>query len=129
MIPDLQLQIVPVGETKMAPVDALMQQGKRPASMGGIDLSAMGKTVTVYEARTKGPIQAAFAIRTPVGTKPEDPDPELVAETLVVACQEAACRFWCDRQKDCRQVASCEPGCSHDDDSNPAEEGQGDDEV
>jgi hypothetical protein len=122
-IPKLELNVVPVGETKVAPVDQLMAQGKRPASMGGLDLSAIGKTVTVFQAQ--GQVSGWLGYKTPEGTKQDDPDPPLAAESLEIPCQEARCAFWCDRQKDCRQVAPCDPGCTHQQHEGP-DEGQGD---
>lgn len=57
------------------------------------------KTAYAYEG------EGVFMVKTPEGTPKDHPDPPLQADTLVVPCQEGACRFWCNEQKDCRLVA------------------------
>lgn len=98
----LDVQLLPMGEAKVQTAQDLLATGKRPASMGGLDLSAVGKTLPVYRAQG----QAGFMLKTPEGTPKDAPDPPLVADTFNVQCIGAQCQWWSDEMEDCAPVAA-----------------------
>lgn len=97
----LQGLMVPVGEADVSQNLSAVGDGlKRPASMGGLDLSSLGKKLPVYQA------QLGSKYKTVGGAKPDDPDVEFAAEAAMVTCQESACAFWCARHQGCGQVCN-----------------------
>ena len=104
-------------------------------------LAASGYLAFTTSALTTGAVTVPAAtpvMAMPEGSDPKDPNPTLKPETLVVACQEGRCRFWCDKQQDCRLVAGA-PGVAlaaarqlltkaHDNYDDNMAESQGDDE-
>jgi len=98
--------LVPVGEAKVsggADMTALGNSLKRPTSMGGtggLDLSAMNKTLPVYKA------ELSQQYRAPEGADPKDPNPSLLPTAAVVPCQRAACEFWCKRHETCTEICN-----------------------
>ncbi len=95
--------ITPVGEAKVqsqSDLNAIGQGLKRPQSMGGLDLSALNKTLPVYQA------QLGAQYKTPEGTKPDDPNPTFLPTAAMVSCQRQACAFWCLRHEECRQTCN-----------------------
>lgn len=92
--------VIPIGEAEVGGGASLVQQIQASKPGGGFSVPALSmKKVVVYE------VKAGFALRSPEGTKQNDPDPDLVAETLVVPCQEDGCKFWSGKQRDCRLVS------------------------
>jgi len=91
---EIKVQMTPVGMARAQTTQGIL------GGKGGLDL---GREVMVYEA--SGSFGGVFGLKTPAGTKPGDPDPQLVADTLVVPCQGAACMFWGVDVQDCRLVA------------------------
>jgi hypothetical protein len=93
---EVALLVEPHSEVPVPSAQSLIPTGK-------IDLSALGKTATVYQI--KGEMGGGLALDTPKGTRPDDPNPTLLAQPLMVKCQGPACAFWGEAIQDCRLPA------------------------